>query len=269
MPEDQLNIDEIMTLMRDSNKSFDSDIFIPSINKEIHVKPMNALHLKNIIKTTLNGVFVDNQFNIVLYSIFREILDPSISLAHINVFDKVAILLELRKKNVKDTIDVELLNGDSATVESVKIDKILAKIKKYTAFSDEDILDGPYKITLNYPTLEEEYLFELDFDRNKIKKTNENDKTSMKEIPGAMFIYYLTQYIKEIYSGDKFINLRTRSPQERLAIVETLPGNTINKIIDKIDTVFGHGLNRILTVEKTIDDVTYSGRISLNPTLFT
>jgi hypothetical protein len=267
--EAQLNYQEILSLLKESNKQFDSEIYIPSLNKEIHTKPMNAVHLKNIIRTALSGVFIDNQFNQVVYTILRDVLDPSIPFSNITTLDKILILLTLRKLNVKDSIDVELSCGDNKQIVAFDIDKILNKCKKQKfKFDDVVVESGTYSININFPSLDEEFLFDRDFDQNKIKKMDDKNKENMKDIPGVMFMYYLAQFIKFIKIGDVTINLAARTVQERINIIEPLPSTIINKVIEKIDEEFGQQINKILTVEKNIDGEGYRGLIEISPALF-
>ena len=264
-----LNYQEIMSLLKESNKQFDSEIYIPSLNKEIHTKPMNAVHLKSIITTALSGTFIDNSFNQTVYSIMKDVLDPSIQLYNITILDKISILLELRKRNVKSTMDVDMTSKDITKKISIEIDEVLAKIKKQKFnFSDTEVTDGSCSVTLNFPSIEQEFLFDRDLDQQHIKKLDEKDKSSMKDMPGIMFIYYLAQFIKNITIGENNINLISRPIKERLSIVENLTGNIINKIIEKIDSDFGQQMNNIMKVEQTIDGELFKGIIEINPMLF-
>ena len=173
---------------------------------------MNALHLKSIIKTALAGSFVDNQFNQTMYVILKDILDPSIPTSNINTFDKISILLDLRKRNVKSTIDVEMVYDESRKVIAIDIDSALKTIKKSKKpFTEHTVTDGTYEATLNFPSLDEEFIFDRDFEQTKIKKIDEKNKDATKDIPGVMFMYYLSQFIKFIKIksfSDKFINIR-------------------------------------------------------------
>jgi hypothetical protein len=80
-----LNINDIIGLVKETNKDFEMDIYIPSLNKDVHFKPMNASHLKSIIKTSVEGIFANNYFNQSVFSIIKDICDPSIPLSNINL----------------------------------------------------------------------------------------------------------------------------------------------------------------------------------------
>lgn len=268
--QDPLNINEILNLMKETNKEFDSQVYIPSLSKDVRVKTMNASHLKNIVKTSVEGIFANNIFNQTTFSIIKDILDPEVPLSTITNFDKMVIILQLRKFNVKKTLDVQVVNGDSTKTITLDLDKLINKIRKEKYnFEDQTILETPYEIVLCYPSIEHEFAFDRHFDQTRIKKTDENDRNALKELFGPLFIQELAQYVKTIRIKDQVFNLHAVSVSDRISIVEGLSGSLITKIIQKIDEIFGKQINRILKVEKEIDGEKYKGSIEMNTSIFT
>lgn len=264
-----LNINDIISLVKESNRQFETDIYIPSLNKEIHCKPMNASHLKNIIKTSISGVFSNIKFNQTMFTVLKDVMDPSISTTVINTFDKILILLQLRNKNVKNTIDVEITDGEKTKTETFSLEKIINKGKKDKFdFSEQILTDGSYVVTLDFPSIEQEFLSDRYFEQNKLKNIKEDDKNSLKELFGPLFIHEISQYVKDIKISDAEINMRNLSVEDRTRIMENLPSNIITKIIEKIDDVFGKQINKLLSVEKEIDGTKYKGAVQINSTLF-
>lgn len=265
-----LNINDIINLVKESNKEFECDIFIPSLKKDVRFKPMNASHLKSIIKTSVEGVFANNIFNQILYSIIRDIIDPSVQLSEVTTIDKIYILLQLRKANVKNVVSLEFTTGEKTKVLEEDLGKIIAKLKKKKInFGDETFSDGPYSVTIGFPTIDQEFVSDRYFDQTKIKKVDDKDKNALKDLLAPLFISEITQYIKVLKIKDQEINFLTLPIGERWAIVESLSTNIISKIIEKIDESFGKQINEILTIEKEIDGEKYSGKLELNSSLFT
>lgn len=275
-----LNIQDILGLISDANKSLEHDVYIPSLNKEIHLKPLNANHTKNIAKAAIEGPFAQNQFTMMIYNILKEVCDPSIPMTHLNILDKAIILLELRVKNIKPVVEVKVYSDEVYTdsegkqyrkdsVIKVDVSKILAKLKKWKLSFDNQVIElDNYAITLNYPSIEEEYQFENNLFKTRIQNIDEKDPKSLKSLFAPMFVNTLAQYVKHIKIGDNEIDLQTKKVVDRLAVVETLSMNASNKIIEKVDAFFGKQLNKITTVEETIDGETYTGNIELSPILF-
>ena len=121
------SITDIISLIESETQKLDSDIYVPSINKEVHVKALNTNHSKNIIKSVMEGSFASVQFNLVMFLILSEIWDGSVPLANINIYDKLAILLQLRQKNISDTVTVELENDKK---EIIKHKILISKIER-------------------------------------------------------------------------------------------------------------------------------------------
>lgn len=267
---DNLNVADILNLVMESNKEFESQIFIPSLQKEIHAKPMNASHLKSILKTSVSGVFANNGFNQTTFVMLKEILDPSVPTSQINVLDKVAILLQLRKLNGKSSVDVEVTSGEVQRIVQVDLSHIIDKIKNSELdFTDAVAKAGNIEVTINYPSLDQEFLFDRNFETNRMKKLDENNKEAVKELLGPLFIKELTQYIKTLQIGDNLIDFLKLSADNRLAIVEKLPSSVITNIIDTIDVRFGKPITEILTVEMELDGLPFKGSISVGSNLFT
>lgn len=265
-----MNISDIINLVKESNKEFESDIFIPSLKKEIHFKPMNASHLKSIIKTSVEGIFSNNLFNQSVFSIIKEIIDPSVNISQITLIDKIYILLQLREKNVKNLISVEVTNDDKSKKIDVKLDKLINKIKKQKiSFEDEKIIEGSYEIIIGFPTLDQEFLFDKHFEQTRIKKTDQNNQNAIKELFAPLFMNEISQYIKSIKIKEQEVNLLTLPVSERISIIESFSISIISQLIEKIDSSFGKQINKIISIEEEIDGEKYSGKIELNAGLFT
>ncbi len=265
-----LSISEIFGLINDANKNLEHDVYIPSLNKEIHLKPLNALHSKNIAKAALDGAFSQNQFNIIMYNILKDISDPSVPLSQINILDKISILLELRNKNIKPFLEVELSDGNgNKKIVSVDLPPLLKKIKKLKFSFDDEIIElDSYKIYLNYPSIETEYNFETHLYKTKIQGMTNKDEANMKIFATSMMISAITQFIKRIDIGENSIVLTGKRVNECTDIFEKLPGSIFHQIMTKIEKVFAEKINKILNVTQVIDEVEYKGSIEISPNLF-
>lgn len=268
---ENLNINDIIKLVKDSNKEFESDIYIPSQNKEVHIKPMTASHLKAIIKTAVSETFQDLAFNTTTFLILKDILEPACPVSSITNLDKIVILLQLRQKNVKPTIKVTLKKDDDKSIEEeFDISKIISKVKKAKfVFKDESIQEGSYELVLGYPTIDQEYNFHRYLEQTKIKKINENNKEDLKNLFGPIFIQELAIYVKSIKIKEQNIDMHKLSIADRISVVENLPTSCLVKTMEKIDSYFGKQINEIVSIEKEIDNEKYSGDIPINASLFT
>lgn len=275
-----LKIDDIINLLDTANKSLESGFFIAS-NPEnpIIVKPLNAHHSKNIIRSLIDGNFASTQFTLAIYNILKDII--TVPLTDLTILDKNLILLQLRQKNINDLIDVDL-NGTETIIENeseitqnkvinhkISINKMLSNFKKGRIFPTAETVDqSGYSVNINYPSIEEEYRFDDNFYKTKILPLKEDDMKGRRALSAPIFINTIAQYIKIVTIGDKVIELSKRKIDERLAITEKLPTSLLMKIIEKIDEKFGKPINELTSISIKKDDVNFTGDVVLNAKLF-
>ena len=267
-----LSVNEIINLVKETNLNDGNVIYIPSLQKEISVKPMTAVHLKNIIKTTVSGVFSNTIFNQSFYSILKDILPEDVNTESLTLIDKIVMMLQLRILNVRPTVKIDMENvgnkDDKKEIE-FNLSKIISKIKKYKFYFDSKIIEsGQYKVELQCPNVDQEFLFDRFFQIKHIDNIDENDKGQLKSLLGPLFLKEMAQYIKNVTIQTTAIDFYKLSVEQRTSIVEQFPSKLITQILDSIDTVYGKQINDIITVEKTIDDVTYKGTIDIDASLF-
>lgn len=266
---EQLNINDIITLVKETNKQFETTVYVPSMGKDIQCKSMNASHLKNIIKTSVSGIFSNIKFNMTMYTVLRDVLDNAVASSNINILDKLCIMLQLRNKNVKNIVEVEMFNGENKKIHSFEIGEIINEVRnKEFNFEPQTITDGSYTLVLDFPSIDQEFLFDRYFEQNKLKNIKEDDKSSIRELFGPLFIHEISQYVRTLKINDKEIDMRTLSVENRVDIIENLSGSIIALIIHKIDDVFGKQINSIINVEKQIEGEMYKGTIKLDSSLF-
>lgn len=267
---EQLSLQEILSLVNQTNKQFDSVVYIPSLNKEVYVKSMNASHLKSVIRTAVAGVFANNVFNQITYDILKDVLDPSIPLSNITVFDKLVILLQLRMINVKNTIGVNFSFGEKVVSEEINIKEFIDSLKLKTFnFEVATVSDGTYEAEICFPSIENEFQFERNFAQTKIKGIDQSDLEALKNLFDPLFIKEICMYIRSVKISDQYINLLAHPVESRLAIVEKLSGSLITKILETIDAKYSSQLKELLVIPKTIDENEYIGNLEIGPEIFT
>lgn len=269
---DELNINEVLNLIQQNNKTLETKFYIPSLNSEISAKPLTATHLQRIVSSTVSGVFANNLFNQTVYSLVQDCINDSQLVSKLNSLDKIAILLQFRKVNIKNTVDVEFEDTASygRIVRSVNLeDKIQEIIKMSLNFDDIIINVDSYEIVLNYPLLDREFLMNRHFEQNYVKKIKEEDRESLKKVFGPLFMYEIVQYIKSIKIKDSVFDFYKNSVDNCLVLTENLTGNAITKIIETIDSNFGKNITDILRVELNENGSDFIGKIDIGPRILT
>lgn len=266
---ENLQINDILALLQKANKTLESTVTVPSLNKDLPVKPLGALHTKNILKSTMNGPFTQNQFTLVSYQILKDVLGPDAS--QLNVLDKAIVLLQLRSKNINDVLEVELTaqGVEEPLKHKVTLTKHIAKVlKKIEPVLPTTVELENYVITLNLPSIEEEFLFENNLYRSKLANVKEDDKNAMRGLIAPLFIYQISQYVKSVNVEGREIDVTKMNANDRLAIVESLSATALSGIIKKIDEVYGANINKVTELTVTSDGVKYSGSIEIGAGLF-
>jgi len=264
------SINELLHLIDVENRKLDTGIWVASQPSNlINIKTLNATHTKNILKSAIEGIFVPNQFNMVMYHVLTDIVDSTIPLSTLSVYDKSLILLQLRQYNIAPTISVKLTNAQGNTLQhEVVLSDLIDrnKIKPYP--SEHTITAGKFSVTLNLPSITTEYMFDSHLYANKIANISDQNKSVIKELFGPIFIYNIAQYIQRVQFGDVDMDISTVPVDARLKIVEKLPANILDKIITTIEKRYTVAINEITAIEYTVEGQLYSGNIELSPELF-
>ena len=272
------DIKDILRLIDEENVKLEAKVYVPSLDKEVQVKPLNSNHSKNILKSAIDGPFSDNQFSMVAYAILNEIWDRSISLAKVNVYDKTLILLQLRALNIAKDVEVEFIGTDESRItQKVNIADHVKPFLTATTFDpivvddtlEESTPEGPrFTATLDFPSITEEFAFESNLYKTRLSKVNEEDRKALNLLFAPIFTNNVAKYIKSFSVGEKSFDLASRKVDDRLAVVEKLPAIIQDKTMQKIQTHFDVLLKKITSVEVTQKEITYRGDIDIDANLF-
>lgn len=258
------NFNDILAALDSANKKLEKLIYIPSLGQEVVARPLNAQHTKSLIKTTVDGPFAPNQFNIVIYGVLKDILD--IDLSTINVYDKIVILLQLRAMAVSNELTVEF--PDTDITKKINIDKHLKKFKKQLDMVEVKVEKDGITGFLNYASLADEYQFDTFLYQNQMSKVDQRDVNQMKTLVSPMFMSSVVMFLSSITIGEDVIDLRPRSVAERLKIADKLPLSFLLETMHQIDEAFGKNIQNILSVSTTQDGKTYDTTINIDAGFF-
>ncbi len=264
------SINDIINLLDATNKTLDSKIKVFSSNDELTVKLMNAHHSKNIIKSAVDGPYASTQFNLVIYNILKDVVDYP--LKNLNIYDKNIILLQLRERNISDTVEVDLYSDeeDVAPIKSkVNLTKLIAKLTKDTGvFPDSHVDIETHSVRLLYPSIEDEYKFEDNFYKTKLTTIDDKSDKAKRSLIVPMMFNNIAQYVVSASFGGQTFDLTARSVNERLAIVEKLPSKLLTQIMHTIDNTYGKPLVQMLKISSTRDGKDFTGALDINAGFF-
>lgn len=258
------NFNEILDALNNANKTLEKQVYIPSLNKEVTARPLNAHHTKGLIKTSIDGPFATNQFNMEIRNILKNILD--VDLSSVTIYDKPIILLQLREHNISPDVSVTI--PDSNIEKKINIAKHLKKFKKEKGASQVVVERDGISVTLDYPSIETEFQFDNSLLQNQINKVSRNDIDQMKSIIAPIFMSSIVMFLSNLTIGENTVDMSTLTAAERLKLADNLPSSVLTEVISKIDECFGKNIQKILNVNTVHDDKQYSINVELDAGLF-
>jgi hypothetical protein len=206
-----------------------------SSRKSISISPLTFKQQKMLITSGLNGLIGVMQFIKNLNEIILENSNES----NLKIYDRIPIILALRKNLYNKTIEVEN--------DFIDIDDLIQKFKKFDEQTTEPIQGVGYIVNLKIPTLEEENKF-INSCIDEIKKNNIEDVGNNASI---IISYELPKFIDSIVFGENKIDMYSLNAGERNKIINALPATITNKITEFIVKIREYDEQSL-----TIDDIT-------------
>lgn len=235
------NIHDVLQILKELDKTNSFDIYLPSIQKPVSFKQLNTEQLKKLLKTVIDSPIHNTEFTTTFNGIIKEnILDETINIDSINVFDKLLILIKTRIESISPEYTFNL--SDEEVSESKLTDKSftvnLAEaynsfILKQPKFEKEVIKTNTYEITTSLPTIQTENKLEKELYKNiKLEITTPEE---LRNTIGDTFINELTKYISELKVNETVIDFSALTFKNRIKIVEQLPTSAINGVLKYVE----------------------------------
>jgi hypothetical protein len=190
----------------------------------VRFKGIATRHIKQLVRSIFDSDENLESFNVTASEILQECsLEPNKS---INIIDRHCFLLEARCRAL--TAIARTSDGEEVNLEEIK-SKLYENIEKEKSlFADGIYKDRDLEIAYGVPPVDVDMEISKDF-QYSVKNTNNTE-----DIVGELFVRELTKAIKSIKIAEKEYNFRNISLTERLRLVELIPANCINDIINYI-----------------------------------
>jgi hypothetical protein len=237
-----------------SKDSFISEVWIPSLNRSVTVKEINARQQKNLLEAAIDSSVYKTTFSKAFYDIITSnVSEPKEILDTLTIADKIALAVALRSQ-ISPTIKVEF--EDSDTTEDISLKVITDRIKHYVTPLEEsfDVVKNGVSISVNVilPTIHSEVQFDTFLLKNK-KKTDDTEE--VKTIITDAFLGETSKYIKNVSIDGGDLNYSSFSIHQKIQFVEKLPAAVIQKILDII-AKWKKELETLITVKASTGDYT-------------
>jgi len=220
-----MSVTSILSKLNQINESNLISVYVPSAKKEMKFKPISVRQQKDLIKSGLDGILS----GIIISNVINQVItDNSTEKYDFLVVDKIPVILSLRKQSFGS----EFVSKQDQNETRYDLDLILSKDLSYTNIGKTQLsLDNvDITVTLDVLTLEEDTKIN-NFQLDKLKKGKEED---ISETVGSLFIYEILKFITKLEVNKEEVDMKAYSIKDRLSVVENIPAELNNKILEYI-----------------------------------
>jgi hypothetical protein len=235
------NIQNVLQILKELDKTNSFEVYLPSLQKTVPFKQLNTEQLKKLLKTVIDSPIHNTEFITSFNSIIKEnILDETINVDDLNVFDKLLILVKTRIESISPDYtfnfteeEISELNLPEKTFLVKLSDSYNNFVSSAPIFDKEVIKSNTYEVTASLPTIQTENKLEKELYKNvKLEITTPEE---LRNTIGDTFINELTKYISILKVEDTTIDLNTLTFKNRIKIVEQLPTSVINGVLKYVE----------------------------------
>ena len=249
------------TLLKDLQELSDSKsitAFVPSLNKEITLKPLNVKQQKSIIRSAIDPALTNITFTNAVNDIIVENSPADIEFYAV---DRPSLLIALRVQALGRVLNITQKDVSYEVDLQPHVDTF------NTHTFDTDLLTGVVdssgiRATLLAPTI----TIDTRINKSASKTTSKSIKTSADALYsiGDLFVYELVKYITTLEFNGNVIDFTGINIKQGIDAVESLPMALSGKIvafIEKLKT-YEDNFTKIAHIDKKLD-------IGLDATFFT
>lgn len=263
------NIQNVLQILKELDKTNSFEVYLPSLQKTAPFKQLNTEQLKQILKASIDSPIYKTQFTLTINNIIKEnILDETININDLNIFDKLFFLLKTRIESIsptytfyftEDEISENSLPQQSFTINLSEIYNNFVASKPI--YAKNCYKNNNYEVVAALPNILTEDRLEKELHENVKLQVTSTDE--LRNTIGETFINEITKYISELKINEQTIDLNKFSFKDRIKIVEQLPATSINQILKYIEDYKALTSPLLYHTEHNIEK-----EILLNSTLF-
>jgi hypothetical protein len=255
---DIIKIDNLLELINNTvSENCAVFIYIPSISQPVALKALTISQQKILISAAIDTEVYNSKFIQIFHKIIIEnYLSESVyPVKQLTILDKIFIALALRA-NINNTLSLQNIQVNLAVV--LEQLKNLIQSNNIPITSGECISDN---ITVKYaiPTI----FSELECEEAKVVLTTEDPTEKFKHILAETVTDELSKFITSVTMKDTTIVLSDYTGAERKKIIEQLPANILEQVLNYI-LLYKQSIEKALTVS----DDTNTNTIQINSSFF-
>lgn len=234
-----------------ASETFSFEVYIPSLKSNLKFRQIDAKQQKDILGSAVDTTVYNTNFIEVFYNILKQnfLSEDKSVIDNLTMVDKASIALGFRKQ-ISDEINVTVSSEPLVQIKR-PVDPIINNFKDYISEEplkfEAETSQFKLEVELKPVTVYGEYAYDNEFNKN-IKKENIKTTDDVQKLVSEAFIGETTKYINKIWINGSEVLLNNLSFTQRVALVERLPSNLIQKIVQTISE-WKAKLDDILTVE--------------------
>lgn len=230
-------VQDVLQLLKDLDDTNSFEVYLPSLQKTVPFKQLNTDQLKKILKTIIDSPIHNSEFITTFNTLIKNnILDPSVDVDNLNIFDKTLILIKTRIESISPEYAFNLTEEEALKIKEFKVNIATSYndfVKTLPTFNEQTITNKECEIKVALPTLLTENKIEKELYNNvKLEITTPDE---LRNTIGETFINELTKYIVSIKINNKELDLNQHNFKTRIKIVEQLPTTCINGVLKYIE----------------------------------
>jgi hypothetical protein len=234
-----------------NEQNFAKDIYIPSLERNIKFSTLTAKHQKDIIHSALDNPILNLIFHDKVYDIIKELCHEKEYLDTFTVYDKDAILIQMRYHFISNEYDEKDFTGAIDFIKRIKLD-LSPKL---------DDVDG---ITIQYqtPSIKQERKILEEFAKTKEINVSANDVNEVRDVISYAYILEIVKHVARVQLNETgaVVDFNQHTFDENVEIVNLLG----KKVCDKIHKFINDNRKNVSDMYKIDDDT----QIEINSTLF-
>ena len=216
------NINTFLTKIQTLNKENIIDVDVPSLSGTVKFLPLSVKQQKDLIKSSLDGslagIYINNTINNI-------ILENNIDKHQLLVIDKLPIIVALRVQAFGSTYQV---NEQDVELSIILSNKLTFKNKLTQTVKYKDV----FAVELKIPTLETD----SQVNNSLVQTYKNNNNVQISDIASELYVFEITKFIQSITINSETIEFDTINNKEKYQIVEQLPVQLNQLILDYISS---------------------------------
>lgn len=262
------SVTELLAAINAANKQTGFDIWIPSLKKNVKFGDITTGQQKEMIRALVDNPVYRTNFILAFAELVLQNCQETIDIAGLSIFDKTAIVIQLRQKSTGNIVTIDT-DGGKFKVDLSQVDPVTKFAVPDTFTKPVEVKHGVFSLTLTVPSINREARLEKEL-RSKLGKTVIESYDDVRNVIADAYIGEIAKYTTKLVVDTRHQELSQLSFKQVYEIVESLPAPLVRQAVAyleqvqaelvKMTTFNGVGDQGNLDVQITLDAAFFAGK---------